>query len=287
MQVLADAASTVTSGSLLVAALLAMVAGLVSFLSPCCLPLVPGYLSYVAGISGETVTETKTSNPSLSVGTGTEETTSPTGEPDTALSVTIRRVPGKARVLLGSVLFVAGFSAVFISFGALFGGAGTILREYQTPITRVLGLITIALGIAFLGKLPWMQREWRIHKRPATGLAGAPVLGVVFGLGWTPCLGPTLTAILGLSLTQGSAAKGAFLTAAYCIGLGVPFVLIAFGAQWAIRASAFARKHAGTVMKFGGIMLIVLGILLVTGWWDAVLFQLQGWLANTGLGTLI
>lgn len=272
MQVLADAASTVTSGSLLVAALLAMVAGLVSFLSPCCLPLVPGYLSYVAGISGESATA---------------ESTPTTDQGAEAGSTAIRQVPGKARVLIGAVLFVAGFSAVFISFGALFGGAGIILREYQTPITRVLGVITIALGIAFLGKFPWMQRDWRIHKRPATGLAGAPVLGVVFGLGWTPCLGPTLTAILGLSLTQGSAAKGAFLTAAYCIGLGVPFVLIALGAQWAIRASAFARKHAGTVMKFGGIMLIALGIMLVTGWWNVVLFQLQGWLANTGLGTLI
>ncbi|PRZ39082.1 cytochrome c-type biogenesis protein [Antricoccus suffuscus] len=262
MQVYADVAGTVAAGPVLVAALIALVAGLVSFLSPCVLPLVPGYLSYVAGITGETVKA------------------SPGG-------TKTRQASGRARVLLGAALFVAGFSAVFISFGALFGGAGLALREHQTLITRILGVITIALGVAFLGKLPWMQREWRIHKLPATGLAGAPLLGIVFGLGWTPCLGPTLTAILGLSLKEGSAGRGAFLSVAYCIGLGVPFLLIAFGARWAMRASGFARKHAGVVMKFGGVMLIVLGILLVTGWWDAVLFQLQGWLATTGLGTLL
>ena len=268
MNVLAGTAGTVTTGSVLIAALLAMLAGLVSFLSPCVLPLVPGYLSYVAGVTGETATDGD--GPAVG-GTATKT----------------RVMSERTRVLIGATLFVVGFSAVFISYGALFGGTGRFLKQYQTTITPVLGALTIALGVAYLGKLPWMQREWRIHKRPATGLAGAPLLGVVFGLGWTPCLGPVLTAILGLSLTQASAARGAILTVAYCIGLGIPFLLIAFGAKWALRASAFARKHAGKVMKFGGIMLIVLGILLVTGWWDAVLFQMQGWLANTGLGTLI
>ena len=267
MQVVADAAGTVTAGPVLAAALIAMLAGLISFLSPCVLPLVPGYLSYVAGVAGESVKD---------------------GDGSVARGSTMTRVsPGRARVLLGATLFVAGFSVVFISFGALFGGAGTALKEHQTLITRVLGVITIALGVVFLGKLPWMQREWRIHKLPVTGLAGAPLLGIAFGLGWTPCLGPTLTAILGLSLKEGSAGRGAFLSVAYCIGLGLPFLLIAFGARWALRGSAFARKHAGRVMKFGGIILIVLGILLVTGWWDAVLFELQGWLATTGLGTLL
>lgn len=262
MHLYADAASTVAAGPVLAAAVIAVVAGLVSFLSPCVLPLVPGYLSYVAGVTGETARGRST-------------------------ATTTTQSSGRVRVFMGAALFVAGFSAVFISFGALFGGAGIALREHQTLITRILGIITIALGVAFLGKLPWMQREWRIHRLPATGLAGAPLLGIVFGLGWTPCLGPTLTAILGLSLKEGSAGRGAFLSIAYCIGLGVPFLLIAFGARWAMRASGFARRHAGLVMKFGGVMLIVLGVLLVTGWWDAVLFQLQGWLASTGLGTLL
>lgn len=260
---LAAVTDAVTSGPLVLGVLVAALAGLVSFLSPCVLPLVPGYLSYVAGVTGETVQE------------------------ESGVDLKTRPVQGKRRVVLGAVLFVLGFTVVFVSFGALFGGAGAALKEHQVLITRILGVVTIALGFAYLGKLPWMQREWRIHKLPATGLAGAPLLGVVFGLGWTPCLGPTLSAVLSLSYRESTASRGAILCLAYCLGLGIPFVLIALGARWALRASQFARRHAGIVMKIGGVMLIVLGILLLTGWWDLLLFRMQGWLANTGIGTLI
>lgn len=254
MTVLASIDSTVTSGSLILASLLAIAAGLLSFLSPCVLPLVPGYLSYVASVGGESATE-------------------PAG----------RREPARRRVVLGALLFVLGFTAVFVSYGALFGRAGAALQQHADVITKVMGVLIIAMGVIFLGRFPWMQREWRIHRLPLAGLAGAPLLGAFFGIGWTPCIGPTLTAILGLSYQEGSAGRGAFLTALYCLGLGLPFVLIAAGLGWALKASAFARRHAGLLMKIGGVMLIVLGVLLLTGWWGSIVATMQGWLPVGGL----
>lgn len=254
MTALASIDATVTSGSLILAGLLAVAAGLVSFLSPCVLPLVPGYLSYVASVAGESGTE-------------------PAGA----------RAPARRRVLLGAVLFVLGFTAVFVSYGALFGQAGATLRQHEEVITKVMGVLIIAMGVIFLGRFPWMQREWRIHRLPVAGLAGAPLLGAFFGIGWTPCIGPTLAAILGLSYQEGSAGRGAFLTALYCLGLGLPFILVAGGLGWALKASAFARRHAGTLMKVGGVMLIVLGVLLLTGWWTSIVAVMQGWLPVEGL----
>ncbi len=143
------------------------------------------------------------------------------------------------------------------------------------------------MGVSFLGAIPWLMRERRIHRRPPAGLAGAPLLGVVFGLGWTPCLGPTLAAVNTLAYTQASAGRGALLAAAYCLGLGIPFVLVALGARRALAFSALARRHAPAVMRTGGALLIVLGLLLVTGWWDSLMIWLRAWLATTGLGTSI
>ena len=274
-------AGIVTDGSLLVAFAVAALVGLISFASPCCLPLVPGYVGYIAGLAGTAVEaeEPGGQRAGPAPGTGAAAAEAGTGAVRTAV-----RNPGRRRMLIGSLLFVAGFSAVFISFGALFGGLGRLLLEWAPVLTRVAGVVTIGMGLAFLGALPWLQRERRLHHRPSGGLAGAPVLGVVFGLGWTPCLGPTLAAVNTLAYTEASALRGAVLGLAYCLGLGIPFVAMALGARRVVGVSAWARRHARTVTRIGGGLLIVLGILLLTGYWDRLMFWLRAWLAATGLG---
>jgi cytochrome c-type biogenesis protein len=277
-------AGIVTDGSLFVAFAVAALVGLISFASPCCLPLVPGYLGYIAGLAGAEVQ--------------TEElrrsTVSPTGPGAVGDAVVLRGAvavrtalnprSGPRRMLLGSLLFVSGFRAVFISFGALFGGLGRLLLEWAPVLTRVAGVVTIAMGLAFLGALPWLQRERRLNLRPTGGLAGAPVLGVVFGLGWTPCLGPTLAAVNTLAYAEASALRGAVLGLAYCLGLGIPFVAMALGARRTVGLSAWARRRARTVTRVGGGLLIVIGLLLLTGLWEDLMFRLRAWLASTGLG---
>ena len=274
-------ASIVTDGSLLLAVAVSALVGLISFASPCVLPLVPGYLGYVAGLTGASATTDVKSSPSTTV--------APLSTAAGALATSARPVGqgDRRRVITGALLFVAGFSVVFVSFGALFGGLGRLLLEWAPVLTRVMGVVTIVMGLAFLGLLPWLQREARIHRRPPAGLAGAPVLGVVFGLGWTPCLGPTLSAVNALAYTEASAARGAVLGLAYCLGLGVPFLLVALGARRALGFSALARRRAQIVMRIGGVLLVMLGLLLVTGWWDAVMVWLRSWLAATGLGSSV
>jgi cytochrome c-type biogenesis protein len=169
--------------------------------------------------------------------------------------------------LLGSIGFVLGFSLVFVSFGALFGGLGAALLQYADIINRVLGVVIIAMGLAFMGVIPGMQREWRIHRMPTWGVAGAPILGIVFGLGWTPCIGPTLTAVQSLAFTEASASRGALLAAFYCIGLGLPFIALALFFTRAAGAIAFVKRHYEWVMRIGGGMLVLVGILLVSGLW--------------------
>ena len=286
MSGLADTfAGIVTDGSLLVAMAVAALVGLISFASPCCLPLVPGYVSYIAGLAGSEA-EADSARPRLPV---VASTTAGEAAAAAVAQASVERSPakvaGRTRMLLGALLFVAGFSAVFVSFGALFGGLGRLLLEWAPVLTRVAGVVTVVMGLAFLGWLPWLQREKRLHHRPAGGLAGAPVLGVVFGLGWTPCLGPTLAAVNTLAYTEASAARGAVLGLAYCLGLGIPFVAMALGARRAIGMSAWARQHARTVMRFGGALLVLLGLLLLTGLWDGLMIWLRAWLATTGFGT--
>lgn len=234
-------AETVWSGPLLLALPVAALAGLVSFASPCVLPLVPGYVGYVTGLSGEAV----------------------------------ERQP-RSRVVVGTLLFVLGFTAVFVALGAAIGGLGALLQQWSTGLTRVLGVLVIVMGLVFLGAAPALQRDRRLPWRPAAGLAGAPVLGVVFGLGWAPCIGPTLAAVLGLTLQQGSAARGAVLTAAYCLGLGVPFVVVAVGLSRGVRSLDVLRRHRLAISRAGGAMLVLVGVLLVSGVWTSWMTTLQG-----------
>jgi cytochrome c-type biogenesis protein len=239
---------TVTDGSLLLALPLAAAAGLVSFLSPCVLPLVPGYLSYVTGLTGEDLASAR-----------------------------------RGRMTLGALLFVAGFTLVFVTAGLLLGGVGTFFVQHQRGLQQILGAITIVLGLAFAGLLPWagwLQRDARIHHRPDVGLAGAPLLGVLFGLGWTPCVGPTLGAVLSLGVTQGGAARGAALAVAYCLGLGLPFVLAAIGFRRAMGTFGWVKRHYAWVLRTGGGLLVVIGVLLVSGVWNHIVVQLQVWVSG-------
>ena len=237
-------AETVASGSLILAMLLAFAAGIVSFASPCVLPLAPGYLSYVTGLTGAEIA-------------GEERGGTTT-------------VVVKSRVLLGSVLFVLGFSVVFVSYGLLFGGLGSLLLEYQMIISRILGVVVIVMGLSFMGVIPGMQREWRMHRMPSYSVWGAPVLGVLFGLGWTPCIGPALTAVQSLAFTEGSAARGALLSFVYCLGLGLPFILLGLLFRQAAGTLAWVRRHYTLIMRIGGGLLVAIGILLVSGLWDSI-----------------
>ncbi|KQS64307.1 cytochrome c biogenesis CcdA family protein [Modestobacter sp. Leaf380] len=276
-------AGLVTDGSLVVAVAVAALVGLISFASPCVLPLVPGYLGYVAGLSGS-----QAARPGVPATAGaTLQTRGGAGVAALGHDEPGPDAPqgGRGRVLAGAVLFVAGFTVVFMSFGAAFGGLGRLLLEWAPVITRVMGVVTIVMGLAFLGGLGWLQRERRLHRRPPAGLLGAPLLGMVFGLGWTPCLGPTLSAVNALAYSEASATRGAILALAYCLGLGLPFVFIASGARRALTLSRYARRHARTVTRIGGGLLVLLGILLVTGTWDAIMIYTRAWLATTGLGS--
>ncbi|MFA1542340.1 cytochrome c biogenesis CcdA family protein [Actinomadura monticuli] len=236
---------TVVSGSLVAAAPLAALAGLVSFASPCVLPLVPGYLSYVTGMTGVDLAEQR-----------------------------------RGRLLAGALLFIAGFSVVFVSYGVVFGGLGRWLLEYQDTITRVLGVVTIVFGLAFMGFVPGLQRTVKSGRLPAAGLAGAPLLGVLFGLGWTPCIGPTLGAVQGLAITEASAGRGALLSLAYCLGLGLPFVATALAYRRALGAFGAVKRHYPLVMRIGGGMLVLIGVLLVSGLWGNLTIELRSWISG-------
>jgi cytochrome c-type biogenesis protein len=286
--------AAVTDGPMLVAAPVAAIAGLVSFLSPCCLPLVPGYLSYMTGLTGvdlagdvpDTTNTRPPTEPGPSPVTGDRRTAVLTAPPQTATNAPHARTHARQvrrarrRVLAGSVLFVLGFTAVFVSEGALFGGLGALLLVHQRTVELVLGAVTVGLGLSFAGLLPGMRREFRIHRVPRAGLAGAPLLGVVFGVGWTPCLGPTLGAVQTLAYTQGSTGRGALLTFFYCLGLGVPFILSGLAFRRALSVFAVVRRHSQLVMRLGGGMLVIIGLLLMTGLWNDLTIQLRVWVAG-------
>lgn len=234
---------TVLTGSLLAAIPIAILAGLVSFASPCVVPLVPGYLGYVSGMAGADVASKR----------------------------------ARPRLVAGVLLFIAGFSAVFILLGVAVSALGMQMQAQIDVISRILGVVVILMGLAFMGAMPFLQAERRLHVSPKAGLAGAPLLGVAFGLGWAPCIGPTLAAVLTLSLTEGSQGRGIVLAVAYCLGLGLPFLALAFWIERSKAVLGWLKKHRLGLMRLGGAMLIVLGILLVTGLWGEITGLLQGW----------
>jgi cytochrome c-type biogenesis protein len=231
----------VLDGSLLLALPIAVLAGFVSFASPCVLPLVPGYLGYVTGLTGVDLEEQ-------------------------------RRGP----MLVGVGLFVAGFTAVFVTAGLLFGAMGEALYTHRDVVSRVLGGVTILLGLVFAGALPQVIGTRRLDIRPTAGLVGAPLLGVVFGLGWAPCIGPTLAAILSLASDFGDPRRGALLAVGYCLGLGLPFLAAALAYRRATRAFDVLRRHRVAIARSGGAMLVLIGVLLVTGAWTDLMAHTQG-----------
>jgi cytochrome c-type biogenesis protein len=235
------------TGSMLVAVPIAVVAGAISFFSPCVVPLLPGYLSYVTGLSAAELGSNR-----------------------------------RGRMLAGTSLFVAGFSAVFILTGVLFGAIGNALLEHQTLITRILGAGTVVLGLIFLGGFGFLQRDLRVHRVPAVGIAAAPLLGVLFGFGWTPCIGPTLGTVMNLAATEGSSIRGAVLALVFSLGLGIPFIVAALAFRRMLGAVAWVRRHQLLVIRVGGVLMIVVGLLLLTGVWDSVTADLRQWVSNFG-----
>lgn len=224
----------ILEGSLLIAIPLSLLAGILTFLSPCVLPLVPGYLGYVSGSAAP-----------------------------------------KSKVLAGSVLFVLGFSAVFVSLGVLAGTAGLVFLARNQWIQIILGALVVIFGLAMIGQFSLLQRSIKVPLSPKVGLAGAPMLGVIFALGWTPCIGPTLSAVLVLASDSGDPVRGGILATFYSLGIGIPFLLIAAGFGWASRSISFVKKHIRAFNVFGGVMLIVIGLAMVTGIWGQFMLWMQ------------
>lgn len=235
----------VNSGTMVMALPVAAAAGLVSFFSPCVVPLLPGYVSYATGLSGADLE-------------------------------TARR----GRMLAGTFLFVLGFTVWFVLLGTATGALGEWLWEYKRQISMVLGAVTVLVGLVFMGAVPWLQRDVRVHRVPTVGLAAAPLLGMLFAIGWTPCLGPTIAAVQSLALTEGTAGRGAVLSVAYSLGLGIPFILLGLAYRRMLGAVHWVRRHQVWVTRVGGLMLVVVGLLLLTGWWELWVAELRGWVTG-------
>ncbi|MBN9178042.1 MAG: cytochrome c biogenesis protein CcdA [Microbacterium sp.] len=265
-----NAGSVVFDGALWLAIPIAMLAGLISFVSPCVLPLVPGYLGFLGGASAPA--------------SGEEVRRNARAPQDAAESLRssrqsaefVKRAPGRGRLLAGVALFIAGFTVVFVAMGVLAGSLGRFFIQYQDVLTRVLGIVVIVMGLVFLGVFGFAQRTVKPQVRSGLGLVGAPLLGVAMGIGWAPCIGPTYASILSISLTQADPWRAVLLAVAYSLGLGIPFLLLAVGFGWATRSVAFLRRHIRAVNIIGGVLLVALGVLMISGAWTAIMSQLQG-----------
>jgi cytochrome c-type biogenesis protein len=244
---LATWAETAVGGSMALALPVALLAGLVAFFSPCVVPLLPGYLSYATGLGAAEVVEGS---------------------------------PHRGRMLAGTSLFVLGFAVVFVITGVVAGAAGQLLVAHRDVISRILGVVIIALGLIFAGVLPIGQRDLRIHRIPAVGIAAAPLVGVVFALGWTPCLSPTLGVVVNLGFSEGTAMRGGLLGFVYALGLGIPFVIAGLAFTKMTRAIGFLRERQQLIMRIGGGLMIIVGLLLVTGTWDRMTGVLRQWAAS-------
>lgn len=249
-----DPTELAQSGPLIAAVGLSALAGIVSFASPCVVPLVPGYLAYLAGVVGAEA-------PAVEAGEATQKR------------------HGRWRVAGAAALFVAGFTVVFAAATLLVLGVSGVVGANEPLLRRVGGVVTILMGLVFLGMFPALQRDVRIHRVPRGGVWAAPLLGAVFGLGWTPCLGPTLTGVISLTISTqvgGSALRGGLLMLAYCLGLGIPFVLLALGARWAVTSAGWLRRNGRAIRIAGGALLVTVGIMLVTGLWGEMIAMLRG-----------
>lgn len=239
-------------GSVTLGLPIALLAGLVSFFSPCVLPLLPGYLSYATGM----------------------------GATGIAPGQVPKAAAGRGRVLVGTLGFVAGFAAVFVATGALMGSVGAALFAWQRPLMVAAGVLSIVLGLMFTDWLPWGRRTWRLRLLPRAGLAASPLLGVVFGLGWTPCIGPALSVVLSLALNEGTALRGGVLALAYALGLGLPFVVAGLAFDRLSGTLGWVRRHHRAVQVVGGVTMMIVGLLLVTGWWDLVMAGVRQWVST-------
>ncbi|QNE48295.1 cytochrome c biogenesis protein CcdA [Glaciihabitans sp. INWT7] len=235
----------ILEGNLGLALPIALLAGLVAFASPCVLPLLPGYLAYIGGFAG-------------------------------SAEKNVHGARQRGRLLLGVALFVLGFSVVFITLNLIAAAAGALLIPWLGLITRIAGVFLILMGLVFVGQFTFLQREFKPRWRTTTGLAGAPLLGIVFGLGWVPCIGPTLAAVLSFSMGSGNAWRGVLLGVVYCLGLGIPFLLVALGLDWVTGSVAWLKRHIRVINIIGGSLLILIGLLMVSGLWQIIVNQLQG-----------
>lgn len=243
----ADWVREAVGGSVLLALPVALLAGLVSFFSPCVLPLLPGYLSFATGLGAAEITSGRA---------------------------------GRSRVLLGTIGFVAGFALVFVATGALAGTLGAALVAWQRPLTIAAGILSIVLGLVFTGWLPLGQTTWRLNLSPRLGLAAAPLLGIVFGLGWTPCIGPALSVVLTLALNEATALRGGVLAFAYAVGLGLPFIVAGLAFGRIAGTVEWVKRHHRGIQVAGGVAMMAVGVLLVTGWWGVLVAGLQQWVSN-------